>query len=112
MSAQVPFAFGVQTVRRIETPAARATDPATSHEAADIITTSGRRQAHIERVVAAVRAHPGLTSAELAPHAGLERHEAARRLPEAETAGQVRKGPPRICSTSGRRAVTWEVSGG
>ena len=94
-------------VRRIEFPAARATDPQSSHDAAEHHTASGARQCHIEIVVAAVRAFEGLTSAEIADRTGLERHEAARRLPDAEKAGAVRKGAPRKCSISAKLVTTW-----
>jgi hypothetical protein len=62
-------------------------------------------------VLEAVRAWPGLTSAELAPLAGLERHEAARRLPEVEARGWIRRGEMKmqVVEGGGRRAVgvTW-----
>jgi hypothetical protein len=48
------------------------------------------------RVFAAVMAHPGWTSAELAGAAtGLDRYQVARRLPELEHEGRVVKGPHR-----------------
>jgi hypothetical protein len=94
-------------IRRIEFPAARANDPQSSHDAAELHTASGARQCHIEIVVAAVRAFEGLTSAEIADRTGLERHEAARRLPDAEKAGAVRKGGARKCSISGKLVTTW-----
>lgn len=85
-------------------------DPDTSRQAARRAVASGSVDDHVRRVVAAVRTRPGMTSAELAQHAGLERHEAARRLPDAEKRGLVRKGPARKCSLSGRAAVTWHVA--
>lgn len=100
-------AFWDRPVRVIEMPAARSTDPQSSHDAADAHTGSGARQRHIEIVVAQVRAFEGLTSAEIAVRTGLERHEAARRLPDAEKAGAVRKGMPRKCSISNKLVTTW-----
>jgi hypothetical protein len=88
---------------------ARTTDPDTSHQAAERTVASGRRDDHVTRVVAAIRSHPGRTSAELAQITGLERHEAARRTADAEHAGRVRKGPARKCRVSGRAAITWHV---
>ena len=88
-----------------DTPRARSTDPETSHEAAEAIKASGALATHQGIVLKAVRAFPGLTSAELAIHCGLERHEVARRLPELEVARQVRKGEPR--AFRGRKGVTW-----
>lgn len=94
-------------IRRVETPAARATDPQSSHAAADLVTLTGTRHNHMGLVIDAVRRFPGLTSAELTPHTGLERHEVARRTSDAETAGAIVKGELRKCSLSGRLAVVW-----
>jgi hypothetical protein len=97
----------MNAIRIIETPAARRTDPFSSHEASALHTASGARQCHIAVVTEAVRKHPGLTSAELATIVRLERHEVARRLPEAQTAGTVTKGRPRRCTQSQKRVTTW-----
>jgi hypothetical protein len=89
------------------TPAARRHDPVSSHDAANEHTDSGRRERHVSIVVEQVWMHPGLTSAELTPHTGLERHEVARRLLDAEENLQVMRGDLRRCSVSGRLAITW-----
>lgn len=93
---------------------ARATDPDTSVMAARRTVASGRRDAHVSRIVAAVNANPGATSAELAQITGLERHEAARRTSDAAHDGLIRKrvgpdGKPmkRTCGVSGHAAVVW-----
>lgn len=91
----------------VRTPAARSTDPETSHEAAAAITESGERAKQQDRAAAAVRKHPGLTSAELAQAIGMNRYALARRLPEVETAKEVVKGAARTCEVSRRKAVTW-----
>jgi hypothetical protein len=93
--------------RRVETPIARARDPESSHRAAAEITTSGTRAHQQAQTVAAVRAFPGCTSQELSERTGLERYMLARRLPEAVTAGRVRKGEQRTCAVTGRLALTW-----
>lgn len=93
--------------RIVDTPAARATDPDTSHIAAAEHTASGKRGTNVAHVIDLVRLHPGCTSAELSWHSALTRHEVARRLPEAETAGAVRKGEKRRCTKNGTLAVTW-----
>ena len=94
-------------LRKIETPAARANDPITSHIAADEHTASGKRGSNVAAVIDLVRERPGRTSAELGRYSTLTRHEVARRLPEAETAGAVRKGEKRRCHANGTLAVTW-----
>lgn len=92
----------------IETPAARATDPVTSHEAAEHVTRSGIREAQQRNVRALVQRNPGCTSRELSIlSTALDRYQIARRLPELETARRVTKGLPRVCTITGRRAVTW-----
>lgn len=88
-------------------PAARSTDPITSHLASEEHTASGKRACHIAIVIDAVRRHPGMTSAELAPICKLERHEVARRTADAEKCGAIRKGEIRKCDIGGRCAVTW-----
>lgn len=96
----------------IQTPAARSTDPHTSHAAADAITAGGKRHRQMLDTVQVVRAHPGLTSAELArmglaERLGLDRYQIARRLPEAETAGHVTRGRSQRDIFTGRPGVTW-----
>jgi predicted transcriptional regulator len=88
-------------------PAARATDPATSHQAAAEITADGTRAAQQQRVLDGVVRCPGLTSRELAQRLGMDRHAVARRLPELEGVDLVQKGPVRRCSIGERAAVTW-----
>ncbi len=91
----------------IRTPAARNTDPASSHAAAERITRSGKRASQQDQVRACVLAYPGSTSAELAHLAGLDRYMVARRLPECAVAGSVARGPLRACDVSERLACTW-----
>lgn len=85
----------------------RRTDPSTSREAAERVTAIGSRADHLQRIVRAVREHPGSTSAELAEYAQLERHEAARRTADACNAGLIVRGPAKTCSVGGRSAITW-----
>jgi hypothetical protein len=85
----------------------RGTDPTTSRQAAERVTAIGSRVDHLKRIVAAVRARPGSTSAELAEYSGLERHEAARRTADAAQAGLIVRGPSKTCSVGGRAAITW-----
>lgn len=93
----------------IETPAARSTDPETSHKAAEEITASGRRHAQQQRVFLAVKLWPGRTSAEIAALMNEQRQMPARRLSELVTGGYVERGPFRKCTYSGKAAITWTV---
>jgi hypothetical protein len=90
---------------------ARSTDPESSHEAARVMNESGKARAHREMAIDMVWKYPGNTSRELAGlpdcPGELDRYELARRLPEAECEGQVKKGPKRKCKVAGTLAVTW-----
>ncbi|MEN4951887.1 winged helix-turn-helix domain-containing protein [Stenotrophomonas sp. TWI819] len=88
---------------------ARATDPSTSHEAAGYVVSSGLQTQQQACALAAVRQHPGLTSAELSQASGLDRFMLARRLPELLEAELVCHGEARKCAVSGRRAMTWDL---
>ena len=96
-----------QRSRIVATPAARRRDPVSSHLAAAHITRSGKRGAQQDQAAAAVRAHPGHTSFELALLTSLDRYLLARRLPECETAGRVKRGLIRHCTVTGRMAMEW-----
>ena len=90
----------------IQTPASRATDPVSSHLAEAHINKGSR--AHQQNLAAsAVRQFPGRTSLELARDACMDRYTLARRLPECEVAGTVRRGQIVTCSVSGRKAMLW-----
>ncbi len=93
-------------------PIAHAQDPASSHEAAREHTESGRRDTHCSIVLDAVRAHPGLTSAELVEHCvGLDSAEVLtevrRRLTDLKDAGLILRRQPRVCTISKRKVETW-----
>lgn len=77
--------------RRAEKPpAARSSDPMSSHLAALNHGRSGKAESNRQRVTDLVYQHPGLTSKQLATHCeDLDRSEIARRLPECEDRGLV-----------------------
>ena len=100
----------------------RTTDPETSKAAAEEITRSGTAARQAEQVLALVRSSATKrTSRELALIAGLDAetrhldyHAIARRLPELEKAGKVRKAEARKCTVgvrhgNHRKSVTWEL---
>ena len=92
-----------------DTPRSRATDPVTSHEAAEAIKTSGELGRQQREVLKALRRWPGSTSLELAGRMGVERQVTGRRLPELSPVharqGDPRKGEYRVIE--GRRHVQW-----
>jgi hypothetical protein len=82
----------------------------TSFEAEETITRNGTRDTQAQRVLQAVRRWPGRTSAELAELISCypyDRYVVARRLPELEFLGLVKKGPSKKCSITGHRSLTW-----
>lgn len=88
-------------------PIARTDDPETSHRAAEAVISSGKRDRQASEVLRLLRIHPGVTSAELAQRTYVGRYVTARRLPELERLGRVKRGAPRACATTGKSAVTW-----
>ena len=106
MNAQLDL-FAQRPSRSVRTPAARRTDPESSHRAALHITRTGKRGAQQDQAIAAVRQFPGCTSFELAMRTHLDRYMLARRASECEAAGRIRRGELRRCSVSGRTALTW-----
>jgi hypothetical protein len=85
---------------------ARATDPATSHAAAAQHVASGANAAQ-RAACLAVMGGAWMTSDEIAEAAGIERHAAARRLPELARDGLVERGPAKLSTVGGRKGVTW-----
>jgi predicted transcriptional regulator len=82
-------------------------DPQTSYEAAESLKRSGRLAAQQQAVLEALRECDGATHAELGRFMGCDWLVAARRLPELERAGLVRKGAARLCGIKGSRCTTW-----
>lgn len=117
-------------VPAIETPAARTTDPETSHEAAEGITASGVRSEQQIAVLRLVELYPGKTAGEIAkkamarslpwasgPLCALPTDEVRlyftiqRRVSELEPQF-VRRGEARVCSARGTKQTTlWPVEG-
>lgn len=106
MNAQLDL-FAHPAPRAIATPAARRTDPISSHLAAAQHTASGARSHQQDMAASAVRQFPARTSFELAMATGIDRYMLARRLPECALAGRVARGPMRHCSVTGRMAMEW-----
>ena len=85
-----------------DAPRARTTDPLSSHKAADDADRSGLIGRQCAAVLELVRATPGMTSAELAARHRMDRYVIARRLPDLERRGLVRR------IEYGARQVRWE----
>lgn len=90
-----------------EVPAARETDPLTSHAAIKATTESGKRTTHQRRVLDCVTRLPGLTFHEIAVQVGLNEHATMKRLGDLKGSRPplVRHGEARV--VNGRPCVTW-----
>ena len=100
------------TIRR-----ARKSDQKSSHFAAEEIAETAESQC--ARILAAVIAHPDLTTQELAPHVNLSVHTVGRRLPELRTKGLIENPyygdgrdamQLRRCTVQNRLALTWRAA--
>ena len=101
MTGQLAFLFSV--------PAARTTDPDTSHEAAARHSASGARGTNAERVLQSmVRGYPE-TFREIALRAGMDCVEVMRRLNDLRRSGLVGIDGKRKCRITGTRMQTWRV---
>lgn len=95
-------------------PRSRATDPDTSHYAAEKVRQTGELGRQQLAVLEAVKRWPGRTSAELGKLIAENAHEdatrwrytVARRLPELAPV-HVRRMKPRACEATGNPATTW-----
>jgi len=95
---------------------ARRSDPASSKIAAEEIKETAESQC--ARILAAVQAHPDLTTQELAPFVHLSVHTVGRRLPELRTKGLVTNPyygdgrdamQLRRCTVQNRLALSWRA---
>ena len=106
-----PAADAIQ--QALEKPVARRQDPESSKAAGRAVTASGCREGQLRQVLELVKRHPGSTSLELAASAerdgdaSLDRYVIARRLPELESAGLVKRGQERSCTVGRRSALPW-----
>jgi hypothetical protein len=86
----------------VDAPAARNTDPETSHHALARLQANGTRASDQKRVLEKVLALPGLTYLELAVQTGLDKHTVMKRLNDLQGKGKrpsaplVRKGATRL----------------
>ncbi len=117
----------MQTNPVVLTPAARNSDPISSHRAAEAMDRVGSRKNHQRRIVHLMALHyreAGYTSAELAhliaelypeEAESLNRHEVARRMPEVcgshGTVMPLRNLPARKCEVGLRMSVPRQLTG-
>jgi hypothetical protein len=96
-------------IRNVEPIAAKG-DPVTSLWAAETLTLSGARAEKKKKLLDFLRScREPLTSFEISTAMGCDRHETAKRLPDARADALVENGPIRKCRITGRRSLTWQV---
>jgi hypothetical protein len=106
-----------------EPPLARAGDPVTSHIAAAKLVESGKWRGQKGRVLTWMREHEigllksktvdpasSLTANEMSKESGIPHPTCHKRLPDLETAGQVKKCIKRICRQTGELCWTWRLA--
>ena len=96
------------TYPNIQTPAARSTDPWTSHDAAEHVTKTGKRTRQQQQVLDLIREHPNCSSEELAGFGVLGYSQIARRISELVTGGFIDPCSARV-NSRGRPVLTWRV---
>jgi len=90
---------------------ARATDPQTSHRAAESVEKSGRAQTQRSRILAVLSRLRRSTAGEIASRLdGIDRHTVSKRLPELERRGSVKRMDPRKCTAHGTEMTTWDLA--
>lgn len=104
-----PIAVGID--RALRAPVAAKNDPATSREAAEGVTRSGKRQGQCMGILALVKKYPDCTSFELSRKPGVkyDRFTVAKRLPNLEEGGLIFKSGTKVCGVSGHKACTWKA---
>ena len=80
-------------------------DPTTSVLSGQRMEASGTSVQQRIKCFDAVVQTPGLTAREIEDRLGIKAH---KRLPELRDAGDVYNGSPRVCTISGRLAMTWQ----
>jgi len=90
-------------------PAARVSDPESSHEAADRMHKSGHAKADHEQILSALRRKDGQTAFEIAAMLGdgWDNVRVSRRMKELEDAGKVKRGNLRATGPWRRRMLSW-----
>ncbi len=102
MGPQMPLSFDDWAAAAM--PAARRTDPATSHAAAHSVRSIASE--HHTRIIGAL--YTPATATEIAAATGLTMVQVCRRLPEMEALGIARPTGKTRATASGRQSREWE----
>lgn len=91
-----------------DVPVSRRTDPSSSYRAEEEINRDGTRAKQQIEVLELIKRFPGYTTLELSRHSLLDRYQIARRAPELEGVGLVKRVKnARLCLISRKLACTW-----
>ncbi len=93
-------------------PAARTTDPITSHQAANEVRRNGQAKSDADEIYRVLSVHYGMTAGEIAAKLGGNEKNwtnvrVTRRTCEMEEEGRIRRGPARECRAKWRRMISW-----
>ena len=88
-------------------PIVRTENPATSHQAAEAITVSGKRGTDCEEVLKAIIKKPGSIADEIAPVAEIMRHEVMKRTADLNRLGLAYPDGARRSEQSNRNQSQW-----
>ena len=86
---------------------ARTTDPVTSHQAADQVTTTSK---HFKIILDALIEHGPMGKDQIAQKTGLDPNAVARRLPELQKLALVELTGNTVTSKAGRKEREWKAS--
>lgn len=100
-------AYRTGTPTRPPKALSRASDPLSSHEAADTLAESGQLGRMMRVTLEMLMAYPGRTVRELETRAGVENGVYRKRLNDLRVASMARTGDPRRCRVTGRTVATW-----
>lgn len=99
--------LGPNFERTFDAPLAHICDAISSFKAGDRALKTRKIRKQMGRTLAAVRANPGSTSAELAAAMNTDRHQPARRLSQLERRGLVTKGQLKMCRICRTPCLSW-----
>ena len=89
---------------------ARWTDPVTSRWSATEMKESGAVGQMQRLALHLIKSNPGRTAKELEQIRSLHDGQVRKRLAEMERKHMIRRGEPRRCKVTGRRATTWWIA--
>lgn len=103
--------MGAVKMNSLSPPLSRNTDPASSHEGAVHVVTTGKLTAQLQEIYDALKLHPMHTARELSKASGIDYYLIQKRLSVLEAMGLAARRGKRICTFSKTRikVQVWEA---